>query len=45
MYQLNVLTVLSICCVRQEIKMMFIKAMIKFPSLNSQLSDYWPLEY
>lgn len=37
MYQLDVLTVLSTCYVRQEIKVMFIKTMIKFPSLNSQL--------
>lgn len=39
-YQLEVLTVLSTCCIREEIKVMFIKTMIKFPSLNSQLSDY-----
>lgn len=45
MYELDALTVLSTCCTREEIKEMFIKTMIKFPSLNRQLSDYWPLEY
>lgn len=44
MYQLDTLTILSTCCVR-EVKVMFIKTMTKFPSFNRQLSDYWPLEY
>lgn len=45
MYQLDVLTVLPTCCVREEVKVMFIKTVTKFPSFNRQLSDYWPLEY
>lgn len=45
MYQLDALTFLPTSCVKEEVKVMFIKTMTKFPSFNRQLSDYWPLEY